>query len=412
MAGTDEAVSTRPDSRGLLGTLVRLDIGADAITWAALAVGVALRVWGYADGRPLYMDERSLLRNLVLLPVFDFHTTLVEFQLAPPGFLVIERMVVRLPGSDMMAGRMVALVFGIASLFLFRSVARRLLLPAAVPMAMGLFALSDWLIYYSAEIKQYSCDLALGLAALLLTLRAGPAPERANVRGLVALAAFGAAGVWFSHPLVLVLAAVGTYLLGGAVIRRDPRGIVILAGMGAAWLVSFAACYVVSHGILSKESFIWDWWDFAFLPIPPRSGADLRKDFWSIANLFDSPSDVRMPLGMIPTAIVAMALWIIGGVVARAEAAGVALSARGATGIHAGGLGAAAVPVPRAAPDLPGAGRADAGGRGNRRAGASGRPADGGGCSGRSCCSSRWPTRSGTGSSSRSATSNSTRTAT
>ena len=40
--------------------------------------------------------------------------------------------------------------------------------PRAVPIAMGLFALSDWLIYYSAEIKQYSCDLLLTLAALLL----------------------------------------------------------------------------------------------------------------------------------------------------------------------------------------------------------------------------------------------------
>jgi hypothetical protein len=314
MAGTDEVVSERPGRRGLLAAPGRLDIGADAITWIALAVGVALRVWGYADQRPLYMDEESLLVNLQRLPVFDFHTTLVQYQLAPTGFLAVAWMVVRLPGSDVMAARMVALVCGIASLFLFRAVARRLLLPHAVPIAMGLFALSDWLIYYSAEIKQYSSDLALGLAAVLLTLRAGPTPERANVRGLLALAAFGAAGVWFSHTLVLVLAAVGTYLACGALIRRDVRGILILAGMGAAWLLSFWACFVVSHGMLSKEAFIWDWWDFAFLPIPPRSAADLKKDFWAIANLFDSPSDVRMPVGMIATALVAMALWIIGAV--------------------------------------------------------------------------------------------------
>ncbi len=298
---------------GVLTTPVRLRISAEAITWLALAAGVVLRVSGYAEGRALYMDERSLLHNL-RLPVFDFHTTLSEFQLAPPGFLTLERILVRLPGNDVMTARTVALVCGIASLFLFRAVARRLLLPAAVPVAMGLLALSDWLIYYSAEIKQYSSDLAIALAAILLTLRAGPSPERSHPRGLLALAILGMVGVWFSYTLTLILAAVGTYLIAGPLIRRDIRGTLVLAAMGAAWLLSFAGCYVVSHRILSKDAFIWNWWDFAFLPIPPRSAAELKTDFWAIANMFDSPSDVRMPIEMAATAIVAMLLWIIGAV--------------------------------------------------------------------------------------------------
>lgn len=311
------AVAADAGRRGrwdVLGKPVRVAFAGDAITWLALTAGVVLRAWGYADGRGLYMDERSLLANVVGWPILDFHTPLTEYQLAPPGFLAIERMLVRLPGNDVMAARSVALVCGIASLFLFRSVARRLLLPSAVPMAMGLFALSDWLIYYSAEIKQYSSDLALALAAVLLTLRARPSPERANPRRLLALAAFGVVGIWFSHTMILILAAAGTYLIAGPLIRRDVRGTLALAAIGIAWLISFAGCYVVSHRILSKESFIWVWWDFAFLPIPPRSSAELKKDFLAIANLFDSPSDVKMPIGLIPTAIVAMLLWIIGAI--------------------------------------------------------------------------------------------------
>ena len=114
------------------------------------------------------------------LPVFDFHTTLTEYQLAPPGFLVLERMLVRLPGSDVMAARGFPMTCGVASMFLFRAAARRFLLPHAVPIAVGLFALSDWLIYYSSEMKQYSCDLALTLVALLLA--AGPASRAATER--------------------------------------------------------------------------------------------------------------------------------------------------------------------------------------------------------------------------------------
>jgi hypothetical protein len=308
-----EVSETEADKRSIWAGLLaprRFPSSCEALTWTAVAIGVALRVLGYAQNRRLYMDERSLLENLVKLPVFDFHTTLTEFQLAPPGFLALGRMLVRLPGNDVLAARFFPMVCGVASVFLFRALARRFLLPHAVPIAVGLFALSDWLIYYSAEIKQYSCDLALTLVALLLA--AGPTPANPTPRRLLALGVFGVASVWFSYPLAFVLAGVGTYLLGAAIIRRDVWGILRLAPLGLAWTASIAACYVVSHGILSKDRFIWDWWDFAFLPLPPRSMAELEYDFWHIVNVFDSPADVKTPMGPISTAILASVLAIAG----------------------------------------------------------------------------------------------------
>jgi hypothetical protein len=174
-------------------------------------------------------------------------------------------------------------------------------------------------------MKQYSCDLALTLVALLLT--AGPAPVGPSAspsgastggslsyRRILALSVFGVIGLWFSHPLALVLGAIGTYLLVVAALSRDRRAILAVMGMGLAWAVSFAACFWVSHRILSTDRFIWTWWDFAFLPLPPRSLADLRRDFWQIVNVFDSPSDVKTPLGMIPTAMLALALAVVGSV--------------------------------------------------------------------------------------------------
>ncbi len=103
----------------------------------------------------------------------------------------------------MWAARLIPLVCGIASMFLMRSVARRYLTPRAVPIAVGLFALDDWLLYYSAEIKQYSSDVALTLVALLLA--AAPAdmtpakpPRSCRLRGgrrlVLASAGAGARG--------------------------------------------------------------------------------------------------------------------------------------------------------------------------------------------------------------------------
>lgn len=320
MARSSEAGAGGPGPRTWWTTPVRIGVSREALITMAIALGIAFRLLGYADNRPLYRDERSLLENLVKLAVFDFHTTLTEFQLAPPGFLAIERMLVRLPGNDVLAARAFPLALGIASLFLFRATARRFLMPDAVPIAMGLFALSDWLIYYSSEIKQYSCDLVLTLAALLLA--AGPAPPEAqagpeesralSTRRLVSLGAFGAVGVWFSYPLAFVLAGVGAYLFAIAVMGRDRRGALGLSAVGLAWAASFGVCYVVSHGMLDKGRFIWDWWDFAFLRIPPHSVAELKLECWQLLNIFDSPADVKTPLGPVFTAFLALVLAIAG----------------------------------------------------------------------------------------------------
>ena len=116
---------------------IRFHPGAEAITWAAVAAGLVFRLLAYTNNRSLYRDEASLLQNLVRLDVFDFQTVLTEYQLAPPAFLAIERMLVRLPGNDVLNARALPLVFGIASMFLFRLVARRFLTRGAVPIAVG-----------------------------------------------------------------------------------------------------------------------------------------------------------------------------------------------------------------------------------------------------------------------------------
>ncbi len=306
---------------GWLTASRQLQVTSDTWTWLAVAVGVALRLVDFADFRRLYQDEQSLLDNLVSLGVFDFQTTLSEYQLAPPGFLVLARLLVRLPGDDAQQARLISLVCGVASMFLFRSAARRYVMGRAAPIATGLFALCDWLIYYSSELKQYSSDLALTLIALLLA--AGPtpastatessqsAPTYLTTRRLLAVAAFGLVGVWFSYPLALVLAGVGTYSIGVAALRKDWRQCLLLGATGLTWLASFAACFAVSHRILSKERFIWDWWDFAFLPIP-RTFDELSRDFWQIINAFDSPADLLTPLGVLPSAFLALGLFVLG----------------------------------------------------------------------------------------------------
>ena len=290
--------------------LARLELSAESLAWLAVLIGVILRVWEYLEFRTLYMDEDSLLKNLVGRAVFDFHHVLEQDQMAPPGFLVIERLMVRLPLDVKAAGRLFPLVCGLASVFLMRGAARRYLDRRAVPIAVGLFALGDHLLYYSAEIKQYSCDLMLALAALLLA--APQPPATLSRRRLAVLAVFGLIAPWFSFSVVFVLAGVGLHLLVTELLRKDRQRAAIVAGMGLAWLVSFAGCFLLSRSILSSRDFIWVWWNFAFLPVPPRSVADLTLLGETLANVFINPGSILTPLPLPATAALASALALLG----------------------------------------------------------------------------------------------------
>jgi hypothetical protein len=237
---------------------------------------------------------------------------LFDFQIAPPGFLVVERIMVRLPFPVVPAARFVPFLCALASMILMPAVARRYLTPRAVPIAVGLFALDDWLLYYAAEIKQYSCELMLTLIALLLVAGRSTSSQGVTGRRCALLTIFGVVGVWFSFPLAFALAGIGTCLFATAALRREWKAVLGYAGMSLAWAASFAVCYWISHRILSKERFIWVWWDFAFLRLPPRSVAELTGDLWQLLNVFNAPAWVLTPLGVIASAFLALGFFAVG----------------------------------------------------------------------------------------------------
>lgn len=298
-----------PAPRGLSARWDAADFWERA-TWIGVLVGLALRVWEFSTFRELYMDESALLQNIVGSPIFDFGRVLSQDQLAPPGFLVVERILVRLPLSVLATGRFFPLLCGLASMLAIVPLARRHVGRRAAVMAVWLLALSDHLIYYSAEIKQYSCDLLGAMLALLVALP--PDPDEPTRRRLVGLTLLGVAAPWFSYPVVFVLAGVGFYWIARRMLARDQRGAWLAVLICSAWLVSFLGCFAVSRAIVSKRDFLWVWWNFAFLPIPPRSWEQARFVVETLANVFINPASLLTPLGLPATALLGSALALVG----------------------------------------------------------------------------------------------------
>jgi hypothetical protein len=274
-----------------------------------LGLGVALRVAQYLADRPIWMDEGSLSANIVGRPFASLFGTLVNTQLAPPGFLVVEWIAARAFGPYAWSLRLVPLLAGVASLFLFERFSRQILGPTAAWVALAMFVVSDDLIYYASEVKQYSSDVAIGLACGLMGLAMASGP--ATARRLVGFALGGAAAVWFSHPAIFVLAGAGVVAFAGALHRRDWRDAAGLAAVGAAWIASFAGVYAVSSRQLGGGEAMWKFWAGAF---PPRSsvGAYLEWGVRKVLYLFVNPLDFATPLGPVASAMPAVVLFAIG----------------------------------------------------------------------------------------------------
>jgi hypothetical protein len=241
------------------------------ITRVLLVLGVVLRLRQYLFNRSLWLDESLLVLNLLSRSASELLTPLSYHQGAPLGFLMLEQAVIRFFGSGEMALRLIPFLAGLASLFLFAELAKRFLVPAAVPIAVGLFAISEPLIYYSSEAKQYSTDVAVALGLFLIA--ESVINGRGRTLGTLILSLVAGVSIWFSQPAAFVVAAIGITWLWVAVRKRDRSTLIQFVLFGAITSGSFALSYFLSLRNLLHDPWLMGYWNGAFMPMPPFSRA-------------------------------------------------------------------------------------------------------------------------------------------
>jgi hypothetical protein len=229
-----------------------------------MLVAVALRLREYLANRSLWVDEAMLSLNIVHRDFAQLWHPLGYHQGAPVGFLMIERLSIRMFGNTEYVLRLFPLLAGIASIFLFYLLAKRFLSGAVLPLALALFAISPSLIYYASEVKQYSSDVAIALLLLYL----------ASADRVLLLGILGAIAIWFSHPAVFVMAGICTLLL----LRdwRNWKSLLAIALSGS----SVAFCYVVLLRPLSHDTSLLAYWQQYFIPFPSNPK-------WLVDTFFD-----------------------------------------------------------------------------------------------------------------------------
>ena len=270
---------------------------------ALMALGAALRAWQFFGRGTLWLDEAAIARNVLgrgyreLLEPLDFA------QIAPKGFLLVEKLAVELFGPTEVALRLFPFLTALAALPLFYRLARRVLTGHGALMALGLFAVLSRPIHYGAEVKQYGSDIFFTIVLLLLALpviRGKPGARHALRLGMA-----GAVAVWFSQPSIFILAGVAT-AVALAVMQRRIRVGLPFASMAGLWAVSaLPAIWTTMHSLRGLENdYMRSFWVEGFWPAP----TSLKALAWPIVTLYGLFED---PLGM-PVAAIGIVLFALG----------------------------------------------------------------------------------------------------
>ncbi len=233
--------------------------------WALLALGLAARLLRYLLRFPLWDDESFLMVSLIDRGYVDLMRPLEYHQMAPLLYLWLERACIDLFGFNEYAMRLVGLVSGIASLFLFRHVAKRLLSGAALIAAVGIFAVAYPCIRYSAEAKPYGSDLFVGLTIMALMLEWRRRPEQ--LRWIVGLTLLTPLLVGLSFPAAFVGGGLSLWMVPTLWQLKNRKAIAAWIVFNATLAGSFLGFFLLAKQNTSALSFMDNCWADAFPPV-------------------------------------------------------------------------------------------------------------------------------------------------
>lgn len=268
-----------------------------AVCFLLIAFGAFLRIHQYLDNRSLWLDEAMLSLNIVNRSFPELLQPLDYRQNAPIAFLMLERLSVEVFGGSEYALRLPSLIFGLLSIPLFYQVSKRYLNSNAVTLALGFFAISNPLIYYSSEVKQYAADVVASLLILLVIheLQTRKLSLTKTIIYSIAVASL----IWFSFPAIFVLAGgvVCLILFYGKI--RHSQEILPIIVVYTTGLLSFSILYNL---FLAKpagnEALKRSWeWKGGFAPVPifdPISDT-IKWYIETFNNIFISPVGFAAP---------------------------------------------------------------------------------------------------------------------
>ncbi len=256
--------------------------------------GMILRLKFYFENRSLWTDESCLaiaIVNRSFSEIWQNVEIFPELAKAPLIFLFIEKFMVTLLGNHELALRLFPLLCGLGSLILFYFFLKNTVGPKTLTLALALFAISERLIYYSAEVKQYSSDVFVSLLLCLIFTKMNH--EKLRPLNIFVLSITGALAIWLSSSCLFILAGLGIILTGYCCLKKQWTRLLMLLPAFALWGISFLSLYKVSLSHMVDNQTILVTWQGALMPQPLLAWKNLIWLKSSCLNALRDPGGFR-----------------------------------------------------------------------------------------------------------------------
>lgn len=279
------------------------------MVWAIILAGMALRISMYIQNRSLFIDEACLSSQLIDRPYSGLFENL-KYQYAPPFFACGEKLMTDILGPNEYALRLIPLLAALLSLVLFYRLCRHFIEDQFIVLPLFLFSFGMPILQYATEVKQYSTDVLITLALLLLAIRWPLA--RLDVKKGVFWALLGVFVVWFSMPGVFILFGVGMYYLLQLYRAKDWSKVRMIIAPIACWLLSFGSYYflIIREDIgLDK---LEDYHARFFLPLLPGSWAEVLQIKNILLSFFQTAigaTAIAIVFGILTSLLAIVHLW-------------------------------------------------------------------------------------------------------
>ena len=233
-----------------------------------IGMGIVLRAAKYLPGWSMRGDELAVTLNLINRSVIGLISKPLDFdQAAPMGFLALEKILLTLFGRSEYVLRFIPFLAGIASLFLMQRLLAKTVGKYGNLFALAAFALGNYLIYYSAELKQYSTDVLISI--ILIILFYDHINKEPTQRDFLILGIAGVFALFLSHPALFILIAIGMTLIVQHWKDKERLFWVIL--IGVVWTATFLAIYLILLRYQTTSTYLIQFWGnlLSYMPIPP-----------------------------------------------------------------------------------------------------------------------------------------------
>jgi hypothetical protein len=278
-----------------------------AIIFIIISFGMILRASKYLPGWSMRGDELSVTLNLLNRSAIDLATKPLDYeQVAPIGYLLTVKALISVFGPSEYVLRLTAFISGCLSLVLMYRLLNKTTGRYGILFSLLAFAFSYYLIYYSAELKQYSSDV---LVSLVLALYFHRHISRETIqRDFWELGTVGTLAIIFSHPAIFMVIAMGSTLL--IHYWKNKQKLIWITLVGMVWAGTFLIIYLMLLRHQTTSEYLITFWGNLNSYMPLRFW---RNPSWfpdSMGHLFTNIGGLSMGMTYILIALYIYGLWL------------------------------------------------------------------------------------------------------